>query len=261
MNAREYLQSCRAEDVLSEEAFPTYDEMMRGIWPHIIALNTNLYLLSKIIAFPFAFLGIDPQPYWTATQRALFDGCILVLWRVVLDTNPAGRTLIHVKNQLFASLQDGRALKALAEVMEEDFPSGWQTAWGAKVEEIRHNYVAHFDFHKHVRPTEEDVKQRALSLSDLKEVQEQVMDLFDVLALGVGFMAIPLEYDPGVRKGAHEDQRSDIERLLDSLARESHLVNLPESNPLLWPWELKRMSAEDRDRLNAFRRRFGLSEV
>jgi len=261
MNSREYLQSCRAEEVLSEEAHRKYDEMMRGIWPHMIALNTNLYLLSKIIAFPFAFLGVDPQPYWTATQRALFDGCILALWRVVLDTNPAGRTLVHVKNHLFASLQDEGALEALTEVMEEDFPAGWSTAWGAKVEEIRHNYVAHFDFRKHMSPTEDEIRQRALSLSDLEEVQEQVMDLFDVLALGVRFMAIPLEYDPDVRMGAREDQRSDIERLLDSLARDSHLVNLPESNPLLWPWELERMSREDRAKLNAFRRKFGLSEV
>jgi hypothetical protein len=37
------------------------------------------------------------------------------------------------------------------------------------------------------------------------------MDLFDVLALGVGFMAIPRECDPVDSMGAREDQRSDIE--------------------------------------------------
>jgi len=72
---------------------------------------------------------------------------------------------------------------------------------------------------------------------------------------------MPPEYDPDVRMGGREDQRCDIEKLLDSLARESHLVNLPETNPALWPWELKRLSQEDKDKLNTFRRQFGLSEV
>ncbi len=261
MNAREYLQTCRAEEVLSDEAYRKYDEMMRGIWRHIIALNTNVHLLSRIIAFPFTFLGVDPQPYWTATQRALFDGSVLALWRVVLDTNPTGRTLIHVKKHLFKSLRDARAELALAEVMKRDFPAGWSTTWGGKIEEIRHNYVAHFNFDKQMNPTADDIRQRSLSLADLKEVQKQVVDFFDVLALGVKFMPIPPEYDPDVRMGGRDDQRSDIEKILDSLARDSHLVNLPETNPALWPWELRRMSQEDRHKLNTFRRQFGLGEI
>lgn len=110
-------------------------------------------------------------------------------------------------------------------------------------------------------PTEDVIRQQALSLSDLEQVHEQVMVWVDVLALGVGFMAIPLEYDPVVSMGAREDQRSDIERLLNSLARDSHLANLPESDPLLWPRDLQCISREDRERLNAFRRKHGLSDV
>jgi len=247
--------------VMPPEAFGEYDKMMHNIWSHIIALNTDMYLLSKIIAFPFAFLGIAPQPYWMATQRALFDGCVLALWRVVLDTNPTGRTLIHVKNYLFSSLRDPRARVALAEVMDRDFPKGWADTWGIKVEEIRHNYVAHFDFRKHTNPTEDEIRQRSLHFRELEEVRKQVVDLFDVLALNVKFEALPPECDPAARMGGREDQRSDIELILDSLARDSHLVNLPERNPALWRWERTRMSPNDGARLNSYRRRFGLSEI
>lgn len=96
-----------------------------------------------------------------------------------------------------------RARLALAEVMEQEYPADWSETWGEKLEEIRHNYVAHFNFDKQMNPTKEDIKRRSLTLANLEVVQERVAGLFDILALGMKFMAMPLKYHPRVSMGGH----------------------------------------------------------
>ena len=85
--------------------------------------------------------------------------------------------------------------------------------------------------------------------------------MFDVLTLGIGYWPIPIEYDPKVTIASQVDKRTDIEMLLDLIAKESYFVNLPETNPLLWEARLSRLSSQEREQMNGYRRKFNLCEV
>lgn len=258
---KEYLSTCKPESVLSPNDYQQYKEMMTGMWPHVITLNTYVYLLSRILAFPFGLLGIDPEPFWTALQRALFDGSVLAIWGLVFDRDRRSCTLLDVKKHLSQALQDGHAKEALDELFRKEFPEGWESAFRKKIEEIRHNYVAHYNLRKHARPSPAEIEKRRLTLSDLETARDKVVGLFDILALDVDYRVLPPEYDPHIRFPAQEDKRTDIERILDRLARESYTLNLPERNPALWPYKLAHLSPHQRDQLNHFRHRFGLPGI
>jgi len=259
VKAKKYLHACKPESVLSPHDCRLYKEMIEGIRPHVIALNTYVYLLSKILAFPFGLLGIDPEPFWSVVQRALFDGSVLAIWGLVFDRRSC--TLLKVKMHLFDTLQDEQAKEALDEVLRVEFPEGWESAFRKKIEEIRHNYVAHYNLRKHIRPLPAEIEKRKLTLSDLEAAKDKVVGLFDILALNVSYSVMPPEYDPSVSFPAREDKRTDIERILDHLARESYTLNLPERNPVQWMYREAHLTQEEREQLNHFRRRFGLPGI
>jgi len=84
-DARSFLQRCTPESVLEKEDATEYKQMIQAAWQNLLVLNANIHLLERIVAFPFEFLGVDPQPFWATIQRALLDGCVLAIWRIALD--------------------------------------------------------------------------------------------------------------------------------------------------------------------------------
>jgi hypothetical protein len=57
------------------------------------------------------------------------------------------------------------------------------------------------------------------------------------------------------------DPRPDIERILDSVARESSVLRLPETNPMAWPFSRQSWPPGRLEVLNRYRRKFGLPEA
>jgi len=259
--AKRYLQTCVPESVLETDQFRKHKQMIESVSQNILVLNANIYLLAKLIAFPFELLGVDHQPCWTTIQRALLDGCVLAIWRVALDTNPEGSTLLHIKNFLFLNLTDLKAKQFLAIEMKRLSPGAWESSWGSKIEEIRHSYIAHHNLQKRFASTSEEVAAQRLTFDEIKIARDEIIEVFDVLTLGVGYQTNPIEYDPKVIVPSQMDKRTDIEVLLDLMAKDSYLVNLPERNPQLWPHLLAGMTIKRREQLNAFRRKFSLPEV
>jgi len=260
-DARRYLQSCDPESVLAADDFQEYKRRLEGVWPHLKVLNANIYLLSRLMGFPFEFLGVSPRPCWNIIQRALMDGCVLAIWRIALDSQSNGCTLLHVKNFLLSKLDDPQAKRFLAEEMRRLSPGEWKTTWGMKTEEIRHNYLAHYDLQKLNSPSKEQIEARSLTFMEIEKARDKITELFDALSFRVRYGSIPLEYHPGVVIASQKDKRTDIEIILDMQAKESYLVNLPETNPIYWQHELSRMSPDDREKLNEYRRKFDLPMI
>jgi hypothetical protein len=60
---------------------------------------------------------------------------------------------------------------------------------------------------------------------------------------------------------ARHSGKTDIQMLLDLVARTSPLLNLPEQEPEFWVFERAELTQDEIRTLNHYRRKFGLPEV
>ena len=72
---------------------------------------------------------------------------------------------------------------------------------------------------------------------------------------------LPIEYHPDVLHPAGVDRRSDVELLLDSLARDSFFLRFPEEDPVFWSLYRKNLTERQIETLNQYRAKFGLPGV
>ena len=92
-------------------------------------------------------------------------------------------------------------------------------------------------------------------------MRDELNRLFDSLGFDISFMMLPIQYHPDVQHPTGTDPRSDIEIILDKVAQESPVLNMPEKNPRAWGNWKKQFSEEDMEAINTFRKKFELPAV
>ncbi|MEK7727814.1 MAG: hypothetical protein AAB354_05330, partial [candidate division KSB1 bacterium] len=152
------------KDTLPEDAFDpswigSYRETIDVIWRQLVRLNSNIYALEKLFAFPFAlFVGpISRGFFWKLTENALFDSCVLIIWKVAVDNDfEKGVTLQKFKGRILKHLRNDVLLKEFKKALKEtDFKKAFPI-YESKILELRHNYIAHLNLEKHTKPTSQE---------------------------------------------------------------------------------------------------------
>ena len=72
---------------------------------------------------------------------------------------------------------------------------------------------------------------------------------------------LPMQYSTRVVHPQGVDSRTDIERILDAIARESPILNLPEQHADYWSIYREGLSERDLEMLNSYRTKFNLTKV
>jgi hypothetical protein len=67
---------------------------------------------------------------------------------------------------------------------------------------------------------------------------------------------LPIQYHPEVQHPPGYDSRPDIEIILDNIAKNSPLLNLPEKSPQAWKYRKDMLPETDLELLNKYRRKF-----
>jgi hypothetical protein len=83
------------------------------------------------------------------------------------------------------------------------------------------------------------------------------------LSFNVDYLMLPIPYSDKVIHPKDADSRSDIERILDSIAKESGYLTMPEELgkwPGAWEKQKEMMSDEDISILNKYRKKSGLPD-
>ena len=130
-----------------------------------------------------------------------------------------------------------------------------------RVVKIRHNQLGHFQRKWIVNPTSKQIKERHISLPELGNLRNKLNSLFDLLCFGHKKSVFLLEYNPRVQHPIDSDSRSDVEKLLDTIARQSSLLNLPEEQPAVWLRIREKWSQRELGVLSHYRKKFNLPEV
>jgi hypothetical protein len=223
-----------------------------------VRLTSNILILDKLTAFPFQLFVLEPLPFWELVVVNFFDISVMIIWRVSLDTDADAITLRRLKNGVMQNLQREEYLSELRQVLRTvNFERG-MSELEPQVRAIRNKALAHATMPPNERSNLPRRPAPSISLSELVGLQQKLHSLFQTLCFGRGRAVYPLPYHPDITLPAGVDSRLDIERLLDCVAKESPVLNMPEQQPQHWALWRSNLSPESLETLNLYRRRFGL---
>src|SRR5207237_214690 len=98
--------------------------------------------------------------------------------------------------------------------------------------------------------------------SEIRDLGDAVQALFRALTpFNVDHTMWFMEYDPRIQRPRGSDHRSDVEWLLDTVAQNSLVLNMPEYDPQKWPYRRAQLSSTQLATLNEYRRKFNKPEV
>ncbi len=221
-------------------------------------LNCNLHIMNKIANFPFTELGEITKDFWYLTCASMFETNIMIVWRLV-DPKKNVHSIRNLRSKIANNLKND-ALRAEFEALTQQAEFDTKVAdIRKKVEVLRHNRFGHSQIKWMVKQDPFLIDEDSLPISDLEAMASTLSDLFDLLCFGEKRSLYLLDYDPNVVY-PEKVHSSDIERILDLVAKESSLVNMPERD-LAWPYLKKQLDPSELRMMLHFRKKFGLSDV
>jgi hypothetical protein len=227
-------------------------------WVQLTRLNMDLFIAEKIAGFPFDFFtGPMVPPFFFQAFRNAVEISVLQIVKLVQDPGKDVVGLRRFKNDVLRTYirpeYESAYQQNLAECRFDDETERLLKVAGA----MRDDNIAHFLRRKSFKLQREDT----LTIQNLQSLASAINGLFTVIAFGPRHTFLPLEYDPTARRPPGADSRPDIERVLDSFARECAVLHLPESNPIAWDMTRPSRTETWINQLNHWRTRLGLPEA
>jgi hypothetical protein len=247
----------KAADVLEDNYLATYERDLSEFFSQLVRFNTNIFILDKLVSFPFDLFGDhDGDIFFSMVAMNSFETCILLIYKILRDSDDTTYSIQRFRNDI------ARHVKPLYETEYKVHLKRSKIERKAeglleKADYVRNNRIAHLnkttDLSHPGVPT--------INLGEIHQIQKGLNSLFKSIGFESDYILLPIPYDPSVSHPVGSDNRADIERILDRIARESPLLNLPESNPLLWKSYRQRVKQHDLERLNLYRQRFNMTLV
>ena len=100
-----------------------------------------------------------------------------------------------------------------------------------------------------------------ITLLELRDLLEETNKLMSGMCFGHGRDMLPWQYSQLVEYPQGMDPMSDIEYLLDLLAKDSDVLRMPEEQGQSWPGFAGNLKREDREAFNDWCARLGLPKV
>lgn len=246
----------QAKDILAEAGLGEYEKGMNFFYSELVKLNIILYLAECIINFPFnLFVFQDRTIFFTMVMQSFYDSAILIITRLATDRKGDPYTLRRFKNRVrelvkpeFKTLFEASLKKARFDATVRDLLN--------RAKQLR-DRIAH--------TTQDWIlgKERIsrLNIPELQALRNALNSLLDALSFEVKYNMLPLAYGPRVLPASGDKEKTDIEELLDCIARNSRLLNMPETHPDRWSRRRARLTGDQIKQVNHYRRKFNLSQV
>ena len=242
-------------EVLKPEALQEYRVRLDRIGGELYRLNSNLYVLGKLLGFPTdLILGPDRNTFFRLVQGALARDSILVVTKLLTDDGEG--SMRWLSNFVGKNMKAEHQTWLKKSLPKDELNKATELARQKKLKYFRDNIIAHDGKDPQTRTLVVPNTNFMVSMEDLHSICEAMNRYFDVLCLGEPIAVLPLSYilpPPG------HDNRSDIEHILALIVKDSAFYKAP-SEPWWadvrpkWPqWRI--------DILNEYRRMFGEPDV
>jgi hypothetical protein len=125
----------------------------------------------------------------------------------------------------------------------------------AKAKAIRNQRIAHLTQQFADNFFQRPLEQLGFNLGELKTLRNSITGLFQSLAINAFYHMLPIGYDT-------DTSQSDIEQLLDGIARKSRVLTMPEEQPERWEtYRLPSLTETEKEQINTYRQKFGLTPI
>lgn len=125
-----------------------------------------------------------------------------------------------------------------------------------KLRYIRNKYLAHHDKTQHMLPPDKRTGDE-ITYGEMKKMLNAAYELFNILSFEVQFSP----WFDILNDHLRDTQQTGIDKLLELVAKNSVLLNLPETNLSAWERRRLTLNATDLKKVNEYRRKVGLSEA
>lgn len=244
-------------DILVPSSVQPYEAGIELIWKELLRLNSNLFILEKLLNFPSDLIIGPDEPFFVLVNVALAENSMLVITKLVTDEGEEKGSILRFKNWVVNNTRDEyrNTLKDLLNKKKEDI-TALKKASG-KIKLLRDYVIAHLIVDK-----KNNLKYSGnpkISFQELDSIRKRLNDLFDALCFSCEYPLLPAIYEFRAQQPAGTDSRSDIEYYLDLIIQDSYWYKRPDSQ--YWKLEREYLSQNELDLLNEYRKKFGQPEV
>jgi hypothetical protein len=248
------------EDILTPSWHEEYESRISKLWWEFVTLNSQIYVMEELQKFPFDLLFPPPPPnhFWTLIERSLLESSLMIIWRVVVDQGAKLLTINNLKDDILKNLRSKNFVDGFTEILKSKNYDERLQSFKKQVEKIRNNYLAHLNREKLLNPNDQDIKDRGIKLNTLREFRDTLNDFLSILCFGHGRAVLPLEYDPNIIPSKGMNRTTDVQEILVNMACRSSILLFPENNPFGWKAYKEKLSQENLDIINSWRKKCGL---
>jgi hypothetical protein len=252
------------KDLVLLDDLPEYQKKLVIIHNQLLRLNINIYILEQILKFPAVFFylgGVIYNTFFESYIENAFDMSVLIITRLSINDKPDAFTMEAFRNSV------GKKIKSEYQVAYEELRRTLKWSWKAikpitdNLEELRNECIAHQKQDSLetalMDSLSSKLQKRQILLSDIKRVCVKLNDSLDKLTFlgGPKFNKLPPWYQEDYTVG-----KSDIEEILESIAKNSSILSMPETDLDQW-FHIMHSRREQIEQFNFYRRKLGLPEM
>lgn len=242
----------KADEVLISDAIAEYKRYHDFFYiDQLLRLGTNIYIIEKVINFPFNLFTIPMSNiFFSMVIHNFYNASILIITKLASDSGDDVFTLKNFKNWVREKVKDEFKNDFHEHLRQAKFDKKtYELVERAK--KLRNKSIAHI-IKKNIGKVEID----PLNFAELKKLHKKLWSVYDVLSFRVQHSIFPWEYYPSI-----DSSCNDIERIFCDIAKKSELLELKEKNPNGWEKQREILSEEEIKKLNIWRLKLGLPEV
>ena len=247
--------SSLTEDVVLEKgSIDEYKKTINFFWDELTKLNMNIFIIKKIFEFPFDLFCLpENKIFFSRVVWNFYENSVLIITKLATDVGGDLHTLLQFKNWVFKQIKSEYISDFRQKLREVKFDLRTNKIF-YKVKDLRDYVFAHFNRKK--------LKQIPnISLSELEKLGNKLNSLFDALLFNVEYEMLPPSYSENAILPKEVENQTDIEIILDLIAKNSELLNMPERFPEDWKYDKENYDEEAIKTINEYRKKFNLPEV
>jgi hypothetical protein len=245
------------KDVLNREFIPEYEKGIDYLYMQLVHLNVSIYILEKIINFNFELFSTPERNiFFQSVLHNFYEASLLTITRLATDTGSDIYSLIYFKNRVRENILPDYLSSFNKRLRKARFTASIKGIL-LRARILRNERIGH---------TLKDIalgnkEGTRLDFEELISLRDALNEVLDSLSFNVGHMMLPMDYDSTVQYPSGYHHQTDIDEILDGIAKNSIMLNLPENNPRAWGHWIKKLSEKELELVNNYRIKFRLSEV
>lgn len=245
--------SLSAKEIILSEYLKNYEDAMKFFYSELVTLNTNIFIINKVREFPFDLMCTpDNCTFFYMVINNFFEYCVIIMSRLLKDTGSDSFTLPIFKNRI------------INEYIKPDFKIAFKNRIKNikfyeltndvlnRIQDLRNKRIAH-TLEDYIKDTTNIGR---INFDELEKLKDRTNLLFENLSFRIKHIMVPVPYYDKVQHPKGSDPRPDIEKILDSIAKESAFLTMPERYdkwPTVWIERKKRMTQREIDVFNKYR--------